>query len=229
MFVSETEPILVTSIFGGDEINITVGSLSVFPSLSFPSSLRSFTSFVPSGLLATAFILFITLPLSTDCWSIINEALNVSVPDTSIDIEEEPEVALTNVNESVNDNALRFPSLKLSLSVRPVKVWFPLLWIVTVYSILSPKSFIPFPLLSITFAVLVTSMDGNGSIITVVDSVEEISTTVGSSVVFPSPSSPSSEVSETLLDWPGLLATAIALLTILVVLAAWELITYNPL
>ena len=69
-----------------------------------------------------------------------------------------------------------------------------------VYTILSPKSFIPFPLLSITIAVLVALIDGNGSITTVVDSVEEISTIVGSSVVFPSPSSPSSEVSDTLLD-----------------------------
>ena len=52
----------------------------------------------------------------------MNEALNVSVPDTSIDIEEEPEVALTNVYDSVNDNELRFPSLKFSVSVKPVKV-----------------------------------------------------------------------------------------------------------
>ena len=48
--------------------------------------------------------------------------LNVNVPDTSIDIEEDPEVALTKVNNSVNDNELRFPSLRLSVSVKPVKV-----------------------------------------------------------------------------------------------------------
>ena len=52
----------------------------------------------------------------------MNEALNVNVPDTSIDIEEDPEVALTKVNNSVNDNELRFPSLRLSVSVKPVKV-----------------------------------------------------------------------------------------------------------
>ena len=53
----------------------------------------------------------------------------------------------------------------------------------------------------------------------------DISITVGSSIIFPSPSSPSSEVSETLLVCPGLLAVTSTLLITLVVLAASELIT----
>ena len=38
----------------------------------------------------------------------MKEVLNVSIPDTSIDLEDDPEVALTNVNDSVNANELRY-------------------------------------------------------------------------------------------------------------------------
>ena len=69
--------------------------------------------------------------------------------------------------------------------------------------------------MSLTVAVLVASTDGFG----------EIDTSVESSVVLPSLSSPSSEVSLTLFVCPGLLAVTIALLTTLSVPAAAGLIT----
>ena len=83
-----------------------------------------------------------------------------------------------------------------------------------VYTIVSAKSTIPLLLLSIVVAVLVASISGSGV----------ISTTVTSSSVLPSLSSPSSEVSVTLLVCPGLLAVANTLLFTLEVNAAAELI-----
>ena len=56
----------------------------------------------------------------------------------------------------------------------------------------SPAPVFPSPL-SVTVAVLVTSIPGEAVILTI----------VGSSVVFPSVSSPSSEVSVTSLEFPG--------------------------
>ncbi len=82
-----------------------------------------------------------------------------------------------------------------------------------VYTIVSPKSTIPLLLLSVVTAVLVASIAGSGV----------IDTTVTSSVVLPSLSSPSSEVSVTLLLWPGLLAVAKTLLFTLEVNAAFPL------
>ena len=101
---------------------------------------------------------------------------------------------------------------------------FPMLVAVIVYMISSPKSLVPLPLLSFTIADFSILINGNGWISKVVDDVD-ISITVGSSIIFPSPSSPSSEVSETLLVCPGLLAVTSTLLITLVVLAASELIT----
>ena len=85
---------------------------------------------------------------------------------------------------------------------------------VIVYLKISPTSFIVLELTSVTDTVLVTSIDGSGVIIVI----------VGSSVVLLSVSSPSSEVSETLFVWPGLLAVATALLITLPVLAVAALI-----
>ncbi len=63
---------------------------------------------------------------------------------------------------------------------------------------MSPEPVLPSPPLSVTAAVLVTSNN--------VDAV--IVVTAGSSVVFPSSSSPSSDKSVTSLLFPGLLAVA---------------------
>ena len=71
-----------------------------------------------------------------------------------------------------------------------------------VYVIKSPELFAVFPSFWVTTAVLVTSNPAIG----------EVSITVLSSVVFPSVSSPSSEVSETLPLCPGLLATTLTVL-----------------
>ena len=74
---------------------------------------------------------------------------------------------------------------------------------VIVYLIISPAPISPSPL-SITCALFVTSIDFS--------IVAEIC--VGSLVVFPSSSIPSSEVSDTLLVCPGLLAITFKLLSI---------------
>ena len=76
----------------------------------------------------------------------------------------------------------------MSVNVTPVKVTFPLFSRVIVYTITSPKSVILFELESVIAAVLVASAKGTG--------VMAISVT--SSVVLPSVSSPSSDVSVTL-------------------------------
>ena len=83
-----------------------------------------------------------------------------------------------------------FPLLSVSVSVNviPVRVTFPLFSTVIVYLITSPVSVIPFELASVTVAVLVASIAGAG----------DIAVSVASSVVFPSVSSPSSDVSDTL-------------------------------
>ena len=70
--------------------------------------------------------------------------------------------------------------------------------------IVSPKPVTPSPL-SVIDEVLVTSIEGE----------EVIVTTVGSFEVLPSVSSPSSEVSETSLEFPGELAVAVTVFDIL--------------
>ena len=59
---------MVTSIAGdsGASVKVTVGSLSVLPSVSSPSSEMSNTSFVIPGLLATTVTVFDTPPVSKD-------------------------------------------------------------------------------------------------------------------------------------------------------------------
>ena len=76
-----------------------------------------------------------------------------------------------------------------------VKLTFPVFSIYIVYSIISFKSFDPLLLTSVTVATLVTSIDG--------EAVNVVS--VGSSMVFPSVSSPSSDLSKPSLVLPGLL------------------------
>ena len=80
----------------------------------------------------------------------------------------------------------------------------PVLFTVMVYTITSPVSLILSLSVSITLAVLTTSIEGIGF----------IDTSVGSLVVFPSVSSPSSEVSLTLFVCPGEEAVAVAILEI---------------
>ena len=70
---------------------------------------------------------------------------------------------------------------------------------------MSPVLFVEFPSFWITTAVFVTSND---------DPVDTL-TTVGSSMVLPSLSSPSSLVSETFPVWPGLFTIAVAVFTTL--------------
>ena len=115
-----------------------------------------------------------------------------------MDNEVEPEVPPIYVKLVVSERELPFPSVKTSFKLIPVRGTFPILVTVIVYIISSPKSLVPLPLLSFTIADFSTFIIGNGSISTVVDDVD-ISIIVGSSKIFPSPSSPSSEVSETLL------------------------------
>ena len=76
-----------------------------------------------------------------------------------------------------------------------VKLTLPVFSIYIVYSIMSFKSFDPLLLTSVTVATLVTSIDG--------DAVNVVS--VGSSEVFPSESSPSSDLSKASFVLPGLL------------------------
>ena len=166
----------------------------------------------------------IILPLSTACWSITYLTLYVTTPVGTIDNDVEPEVPPIYVKLVESDRELPFPSVKTSFKLRLVNGTFPILVAVIVYMISSPKSLVPLPLLSFTIADFSILINGNGWISTVVDDVD-ISITVGSSIIFPSPSSPSSEVSETLLVCPGLLAVTSTLLITLVVLAASELIT----
>ena len=66
-FTSETTADLTTSN-DGEAVSVTiVGSSSVSPSLSSPSSLLSITSFVFPGLLAVAKTVLFICPLSTAC------------------------------------------------------------------------------------------------------------------------------------------------------------------
>ena len=81
----------------------------------------------------------------------------------------------------------------MSVNVIPVIVLPPLFLTVMVYTIISPAPVVLFPL-SVTAAVFVTSSDA--------DAVIEV--TVPSSVVLPSPSSPSSLISVTSFVLPGL-------------------------
>ena len=68
--LSLTTAVLVTSIDGTCElsVSVTVGSLSVLPSVSSPSSEISNTSLTSPGLLATAETVFDTPPVSKACW-----------------------------------------------------------------------------------------------------------------------------------------------------------------
>ena len=136
--------------------------------------------------------------------------------------EVELAVAETNVGEVVNPSESPSPSVSVSLIVNPDRLTLPIFFIVMVYTILSPKSFEPLPLLSLTKAVFVTSIIGKGCVEVV---VVVISTTVASSVVFPSVSLPLSLVSETLPVLPGPVALTIALFTTLPVsAAAWVIV-----
>ena len=80
-------------------------------------------------------------------------------------------------------------SVKVSTRLKEVTVTLPVFSIVIVYLRTSPGSLLELPLVSVTETVLVTSIEGFGEIITSVVSL----------TVFPSVSSPSSEVSDTLL------------------------------
>ena len=190
----------------------------------FGSSLESETSFVPSGPEAIASTVLRILPLSTACWSIIYLTLYVTRPVGTIVKEVDPDVPPIKVKLVLSDSEFPIPSLKLSLNWRPVSGTFPIFVTVIVYIISSPKSFVPLPLLSLTVAVFSTFINGNGWTSTVLLDVD-ISTSVGSSTILPSPSFPSSEVSDTLFVWPGLLAITSTLFITLVVLATSELIT----
>ena len=64
---SETVADFVIFILGSETVLIIVGSFVVFPSLSIPSSLTSFTSLKLSGLLAVTETVLIILPVSTAC------------------------------------------------------------------------------------------------------------------------------------------------------------------
>ena len=119
------------------------------------------------------------------------------------------------VNVSLNElfEFESFLTLK-SAKFKLVSIVFPLFWTTKVYTIVSPMSTFPFELLSVTVAVFVSSIDG----------LSVIKVSVGSLTVFPSLSIPSSEVSDTLLLFPGLLAVATAVLITLGVFATFELI-----
>ena len=95
-----------------------------------------------------------------------------------------------------------FPSVKVSVRVSPDKVTLPLFSTVMVYTTISPRSLILLLLLSFTDAVLVASTIGFGL----------ITSSVLSSVVLPSVSSPSSLRSVTPPGLPVLLAVTVTLL-----------------
>ena len=80
------------------------------------------------------------------------------------------------------------PSVRESKIVDEVNLVLPVFVTTIVYSIISPTPLRPSPFTSLTVAVLTI----------VTDEILLISTIVGSSSVFPSVSSPSSEVSETI-------------------------------
>ena len=126
---------------------------------------------------------------------------------------EEPEVAETNVGLLFNDNIVPLLSFKISTRVSPVRLNPPVFLTVIVKTIISFTPFEPSPL-SVTVAVLTTFIDG----------CDEVIISVESSWVLPSPSSPSSEVSETLLVCPGLLPLAITWFLTLPEFAASRLI-----
>ena len=126
-----------------------------------------------------------------------------------------------NDNPLLRFNALPNPSVRVSLTISPDKTTFPLFSIVILYVITSPRSVLALLLMSATTAVLVTSKIG---MLWVAEDVDVINTTVGSSIAFPSVSFPSSEVSDTLLVWPGLLAMATALLLTFCVLSTDDVI-----
>ena len=84
------------------------------------------------------------------------------------------------------------PSVRESKIVDEVNLVFPVFVTTIVYSIISPTPLRPSPFTSLTVAVLTI----------VTDEILLISITVGSSLVFSSVSSPSSEVSETIPLYP---------------------------
>ena len=97
----------------------------------------------------------------------------------------------------------------------PVSKLFPVFLTVIKYTITSPLSVLPLVLVSIRVLVLVTSID---------ESVV-VKITVGSLVVLPSLSSPSSLTSDTSLLLPGLLPVAVTIfLTLPVFPAAWLIV-----
>ena len=113
----------------------------------------------------------------------------------------DPALEMLKVGVFVKLSTEPLPSTNLSFKVIPDKTTFPLFSTVIVYLIISLAPFTPSPL-SITIAVLVTSKIALGV----------ISTIVGSLVVLPSLSSPSSDVSLTLFVCPGEEAVAVAML-----------------
>ena len=121
----------------------------------------------------------------------------VSVPCSELALEELKNGPKFIVNKSPS------PSLRVSASARPLNVTFPLFSTVIVYVITSPRSVTPFALVSVTDATLVASIIGSGL----------ITNSVISLVVLPSVSSPSSDVSLTLLLCPVLLAVTVTVLS----------------
>ena len=215
--LSVTVAVFVTSIFGKETIETTVGSFIVFPSVSSPSSEVSLTLFDWPGVLAVTIALLEILPVVAASLLIKNVAEYVAVsPIVSVPWEE-PADADTNDGPEVRVRLNPWPSVSWSVNVTDDKTKLPVFLTEILYKIVSPRPLDPSPL-SITTAVFVASIDPEGEI-------SDRLTMVGSLDIFPSESSPSSLWSETSFVFPGLLPVAVAIFEILPESsAAWVII-----
>ena len=116
---------LTTSIDGLAEVVIIVGSSTVFPSVSFPSSLISVISFVFPGLLAVASTVFEINPVSSAACEITYDALYVAVSaNCKIPFAESNE-ELSKDRPELKSIVLPSPSVRVSTKLNSVKLTLP--------------------------------------------------------------------------------------------------------
>ena len=168
-------------------MTVSVGSSVVFPSVSSPSSEVSLTFPVSPPASAVTVAVLLILSAANAVAFIVNRPMYVANSPTFNDPTGEPLLVLN--LDGVASKLSCAPSevvILSSIEIPDIDV-FPVFDTVIVYVIISPMSTFELEFVSLTVAVFVTSIEGLAS----------IAVNVGSSVVLPSASSPSSEVSLT--------------------------------
>ena len=163
--LSFTIAVFISSSDGLGSVVTVVGSLVGSPSVSAsvgnPSSDTSDTSFVFPGLLATTLTVLDVPPALTACWLIVKVAVYVNFsPVRKLDRLCPVKFELTKTGSSSNDKRSPLKSVNVSTNVSSDRLVLPVFSTVMVYVIVSPIPFLLSPLLSITSAVLITSILG---------------------------------------------------------------------